>query len=342
MAALGVGSGEDRAEAYRLYDNGAFDFIVPASEALRWSVDAWGPGRTLLWEIEDGPDWELLLDGAEDFTPLLEEALSEWSAVETADISWRVAGVAEPSAEDPRFGDSRHRVFFDSEARDWGAALWWVRSTSAHAWQIAECDVGFPGYWPRWLEDNDVSDADLQRIATSFLVREVGHCLGLAEPARLPSSNALRRSQDDEDSHWFSSAIRHAWPLSDDDRTGASLLRPRRGWLSTVGSLSGVLELDEGEPAPYVHVYALRLTADGLRNPIGAFSNGSGKVLIEGLPPGDYLLWAHPLSGFYTYAPLVANGAATNVKDAVLAHTVRVRADRVTDGVVIPMRSGRE
>ena len=51
----------ERSAAYVLLGNGAPDYIVPASEALRWSSDVWGPGQTLVWEIEDGPGWELLL-----------------------------------------------------------------------------------------------------------------------------------------------------------------------------------------------------------------------------------------------------------------------------------------
>ena len=56
VAALGVVSSDDRAEAYLLLDGGALDYVVPASEAIRWADDVWGPGQTLVREIEDGPD----------------------------------------------------------------------------------------------------------------------------------------------------------------------------------------------------------------------------------------------------------------------------------------------
>ena len=80
LGVLGFGSGDRPAEAYRLYDNGALDYIVPSSEAIRWSDDAWGPGRTLLWEIEDGPDWVLLNSSAQDMARVVESALAWFRA----------------------------------------------------------------------------------------------------------------------------------------------------------------------------------------------------------------------------------------------------------------------
>ena len=129
--------------------------------------------------------------------------------------------------------------------------------------------------------------------------------------------------------------------LSADDRTAASLLRPRIGWGNSVGSVSGRLEV-EGAAAPYVHVYAIRSTAAGMRDPVGAFANVRGEFLIEGLPPGEYILWALPVRYYWNHHHLVLEGAATDLKDAVVAHPVRVEAGRVTDGIEIPMRSGRQ
>ena len=115
VAVFGLGALGNRTEAYRFYDNGGLDFIVGSDQALRWSEDAWGQGRTLVWEIEDGEDWSLLFDSAEDMRPLLDEALGIWSGIETADISWRVSGVASVSDEEPRFGDSQSRVFLERQ-----------------------------------------------------------------------------------------------------------------------------------------------------------------------------------------------------------------------------------
>ena len=346
LAVLGLGQGNQQAEAYRLYDNGASDYIVPASEAIRWSVDAWAPGSTLAWQIEEGPDWGLLLDhDARDFEPFVEYALSQWSEVRTADISWRLAGVRNPSGDSP-FNDSRNQVFFDAESGTPGAFARWVRGANG-AWEIAECDIGLPFWWIDWLE-RDSDAEDLERWAIGFLVRETAHCLGLGHAAELPASGRLRTSAaDPPSSHWtevwrpFPAMTYASHSLAEDDRVGASLLRPVAGWTTRVGAIAGVLESD-GAPVPYAHVYALRRTAGGLRYPVGAFANARGEFRIEGLPPGDYVLWAHPLRFYGRHRPLTRRGAETAVRDTLALHPVRVSRGRVTRGIAITMRWARE
>ena len=344
-ATLGLGSVQDRAEAYLFYDNGTLDYIVPASEAIRWSADAWGPGRTLVWELEHGPDWGLLFgSSAQDFAPFVEAALSSWSAIPTADISWRLAGVVDPS-EDLRFGDSRNRVFFDTDSGIEGAVAWWIRNHASEAWEITECDLGIPA---GWVEEGLSAEVVRQWALPNFLRQELAHCFGLGQAAGFPASQWLRTSAtDDPDGYgtevWSPVPAMADWgdSLAEDDRVGASLLRPRAGWPSTVGALAGELE-SEGESVPYTHVYALRRTPDGMRDPVGAFANASGEFLIEGLPPGEYILWAHPIRDYWSHRPLILEDAETDVKDAVLAHPVHVEPGRTTDGITIPMRRGRE
>ena len=361
VAVFGLGAGGSRTEAYRFYDNGGLDFIVGSDQALRWSADAWGPGRTRVWEIEDGEDWSLLFDSAEDVRPLLEEALGIWSGIETADISWRISGVASVSDEEPRFGDSRSRVFLErrqgrtseGEIRYYyrrGTFLWWVRNRTRSTWELTDCDVGLP--WDWWLDDDlepDVELDDVRDTIVRFAAEAFGRCVGLGDGAPFPGRPWLRRTAGSDTTTWGSRRIWEVGPLmhnywrelSADDRTAASLLRPRTGWGSSVGSVSGRLEV-EGAAAPYVHVYAIRSTPAGLRDPVGAFANVRGEFLIEGLPPGEYILWALPVRYYWNHHHLVLEGAATDLKDAVVAHPVRVEAGRVTGGIEIPMRSGRQ
>ena len=361
LTVLTSGSGGRPAEAYRFYDNGAFDYIVGSDQALRWSANAWAPGRTLTLEIEDGEDWSLLFDSAEDVRPPLEEALGIWSGIETADISWRLAGVAALSDETPRFGDSRHRVFLEQQRwRDSegdhhyyyrsGAFLWWVRDHARSAWELTECDVGLPWHW--WLDDDlqprtDLDLDDVRATITRYAAEEFGHCLGLGDGVRFPGSRVLRRRAGGDDFVWRGNIwdrgplMHNYWEqLSQDDRVAASLLRPRPGWRSSVGSVSGTLKV-EGSAAPYVHVYAIRSSAEGVQDPVGAFANVHGEFLIEGLPPGEYLLWAHPIRYLWKHSRLLAADAETDVKDAVLAQPVRVEAGQVTGGIEIPLRTGR-
>ena len=352
VVALGVASSDDRAEAYLLLDGGALDYIVPSSEAIRWSADVWGPGQTLVWEIEDGPDWELLPGGAEGFVPVVEEALAVWSAIETADISWRLAGVVEPATHGPRFPDARSRVSFENTNSHplWGAELWSRRNRAAGTWEITECNIGLLQSLVELREDVEITDDDLRSYVVSLLVEELGRCLGLGSSSPLPGSQFLRTAPSGDDVGWRDTEIWGARPvmgqgwgrrLTSDDRIGASLLRPRDGWLARTGRLTGRLEAD-GDPASYVHVYALRLAGGRLRDPVGAFANADGEFLIEGLPPGDYVLWAHPLRGLWEHSLLVMAGATTDLKDAVVANPIRLEAGQIGREVRIPMRAGRE
>ena len=362
VTALASGFGAYRVEGYRFYDNGTLDYIVGSEQALRWSADVWGPGETLVWEIEDGEDWSLLFDSAEDIRPLIEEALGIWSGIETADISWRLGGLAAADDEEPRFGDSRNHVFLERQrGRDSegdyryyyrsGAFIWWIRNDPNSAWEVTECDIGLP--WDWWLDDDlqpraDLDLDDVRRNLAAFASEEFGHCLGLGDAARFPGSRILRRTPGDDDFVWRRNIwdrgplMHNYWePLSQDDRAASSLLRPRPGWRSTVGSVSGTLEL-EGAPAPYVHVYAIRSTTEGVRDPVGAFANVRGEFLIEGLPPGKYVLWARPIRYSWKHSRLIAADAETDVKDALIAQPVQVEADRVTGGIEIPLQSGRQ
>ena len=107
-----------------------------------------------------------------------------------------------------------------------------------------------------------------------------------------------------------------------------------------MGSVSGSLSVD-GEPVAYAQVWALRHeTGGGTGPPIGAYSKRSGDFLIEGLEPGNYLLWAHPPPRT-TLGPQFLAGTTVDVRDAVLLSAVQVRAGRVTTGVSIPMEAGR-
>ena len=132
--------------------------------------------------------------------------------------------------------------------------------------------------------------------------------------------------------------------LTADDRIGASLLRPQPGWRARTGSLAGRLVFEDGTPLPYGHVWAIQRDGTSLRASAGGFSNGEGQFLIEGLPPGDYVLWSHPILSISSLAPFFGEEGATgalDLDDAIWPHLVRVEAGAVTSGPEIRMRKGR-
>ena len=337
-----LGPQRDAAEAYLFYDNGALDLVVGSDQAIRWSAEVWEPGSTLVWTIEDGPDWTLVWDSAQDVVPLVEEALSRWSEIPTADISWRLAGVSALDGYRARFRNSSNQVYIDPEG-GFAAELWWGLNLQSGVWELTECDIGLP---PDLVEH--VRTEHLSAYTGQYVMRELGHCLGLGIASSLPGSESLHHSPSDDG--WIGRESKAMRPepamslgsgIALDDRVGASLVRPRAGWIEGTGILSGVLEAG-GERVPYGYVWAFRRTSEGMRDPVGAFANADGEFLIEGLTPGDYALWAHPVIWYRSHRFLIERGAEWDVEDSVLAHPLRVDAGRVTDGIVIPMQRGRE
>ena len=358
LVALGAAMAGVRSAAYVLFDNGAADWVVGSEDALRWDPQVWPPGRTLGWEIEDAVEWNDLFGSSEALSDVVDEALSQWSGISTADIQWEVAGFADVDAGRR---DSTNQVYLQRSLSTLGRGnapfgtwlttvhVWFALDSSSARpiWHIDECDVGLDQFQMEERKSDDPEGLPGSvRWALSYSFQT---CLGLGNSGLQPGSNRIRESAlDTHDrrarrSHYYGSPWQHSAVFRGNYRdrsTGASLLRPRPEWLPTVGSVSGSLSVD-GEPVAYAQVWALRHeTGGGTGPPIGAYSNRSGEFLIEGLEPGNYLLWAHPPPRT-TLGPRFLAGATVDVRDAVLLSAVQVRAGRVTTGISIPMEAGR-
>lgn len=334
--ALALTAGAHRGETYRLLDNGATDNIVASESAVRWTSGAWAPGATLSWQITDAPEWARIFGSRRQFESAVDEALSHWSGIETADIRWSVSGTP-GTATSTWTRDSSNQVFLHSDGAEWedGAGLWFERDASAREWQISECDVGAP---QRWLRDLGSRDPTSAAESAGFELRGwFAYCLGLDTSARMPYESVLRSFDTDDPSALVSHFS--PWQREDDRNVGASLLRPRQGWLATVGAVAGTLVAD-GEPVSYAHVWAFRTNGGSdVRHPVGAFTNRAGAFSVEGLVPGEYVLWAHPVDSYVHR--LAGLGGTKDVRDAILAQPVRVTAGGVARGLRITMQENR-
>ena len=126
-----------------------------------------------------------------------------------------------------------------------------------------------------------------RRPLTSFselffnsLVHEIGHALGL--------QHSLASSAMSTD---LTRATTRALPLAPDDVAGLSVAYPVEGFYERFGNISGRVIEDLGSPVHMASVVALSrggLAVSGLTAPDGTYR-------IEGLLPGFYLLYAHPL-----------------------------------------------
>ena len=97
----------------------------------------------------------------------------------------------------------------------------------------------------------------------------------------------------------------------------------------------------EAAPAPHAQVWALPVGGDPLRDRIGAFSNGEGEFLIEGLEPGFYILWGQPLYRLGAHSRLLPGDPFPAFDDVVSGSVVRVRAGRAPSDLEITIREGR-
>ncbi|MEO8100628.1 MAG: matrixin family metalloprotease [Acidobacteriota bacterium] len=111
------------------------------------------------------------------------------------------------------------------------------------------------------------------------MVHEFGHTLGLQHSM---TSSVMSTS--------ITRGTNKAHPLGADDVAGLAVLYPVPAYLATTGSIAGRVNV-AGFGANLASVVALSL--DGTA--VGSMSLPDGSYKIEAVPPGEYLVYAHPL-----------------------------------------------
>jgi len=111
------------------------------------------------------------------------------------------------------------------------------------------------------------------------LVHEFGHALGLQHSL---TSSVM--------STGITRASKRGTPLAQDDVAAISLLYPAPGFAASTGSISGQVMLGD---APVNMASVVAISTDGTA--VGTLTNINGTYRIDGLPEGQYSIYAHPL-----------------------------------------------
>ena len=78
-----------------------------------------------------------------------------------------------------------------------------------------------------------------------------------------------------------------------------------------------------------------------VRPAASVFSNEQGEFVVEGLPPGVYFLWIHPLTNDAANLDDLL-GPTREIEDLVALQPILVSAGEVSDGHDFALRRGRD